>query len=257
MSINLLAISVGNSRTQLGIFVNGELERFISHNNTDTSDLTNDLKAYYELIKNNENPEVFIASVNEPAAIAIAMSVQKDLSVNPVRIEKDINVPIGRKLDPESIIGEDRLLNAACAYDTLKEAVVIVDAGTAVTIDFVDGEGTFHGGAILPGAQMQLQAMHEHTDQLPEITLSKPDESIGHNTAQAMLTGVFNGIRGAVRELVEKYAEFYMAYPRVIATGGNAEMLFEGYDLVEKIVPEMTLLGMAVTYRLIKASEED
>ena len=101
-----------------------------------------------------------------------------------------------------------------------------------------------------------LNALNQHTQQLPELDFNKPEESLGHNTAQAMLTGVFHGIRGAVRELVEKYAEIYMAYPRVIATGGNAETLFEDYELVEKIVPELGLLGIATTYRIIKKDVE-
>jgi len=160
-----------------------------------------------------------------------------------------VNVPIGRQLDPESLVGVDRLLNAAAAYDTAKQACVVVDAGTAVTIDFVDGEGTFHGGAILPGVRMMLQALDEKTAQLPEVGFKPPAEAIGHNTAEAMLTGVFHGVRGAVRELTEKYAEQYGAYPRVIATGGDAPALFEGYELVEDIVPELTLQGLSVARR--------
>jgi type III pantothenate kinase len=151
-------------------------------------------------------------------------------------------------LDPEAIVGEDRLLSAAAAYDVLKQACVVVDAGTAVTIDFVDGAGTFHGGAILPGAQVMLDSLHERTAQLPEIVFTKPKEPIGHNTEQAMLTAVFYGVRGAVRELVEQYAQVLGSFPIVVATGGDAEMLFGDYELVERIVPDLGLMGIALTY---------
>ena len=73
------------------------------------------------------------------------------------------------QLDPETITGVDRLLNAAAAYATLKQACVVVDAGTAVTVDFVDGHGTFHGGAIAPGARLQIDALHRGTDALPDV----------------------------------------------------------------------------------------
>lgn len=257
MNMNLLGISVCNTRTQLGVFINGELEKHLSVNNTDLEAIYKTLRELYELIAKNDEPTVFLASVNDPISAQIKAYLESDMGIKPFVIEKDINVAIGRQLDPESLIGADRLLNAASAYDTLKEAVIILDAGTTVTVDFVDGEGTFHGGAILPGAQLMLNSMTQNTALLPDIQFSIPDDTVGHNTTQAMLSGVFHGIRGAIRELVEKYAEIYMAYPRVIATGGNANALFEDYALVEKIVPELTLLGMAVTYRLVKKESED
>jgi type III pantothenate kinase len=171
-------------------------------------------------------------------------------------VERDIAVPIGRQLDPESMVGDDRLLNAAAAYNTAKQACVVVDAGTAVTIDFVDGAGTFHGGAIVPGAKMMLDALHERTEQLPEVAMQRPVEAIGHSTAEAMRCGAFHGIRGMVRELVERYAEAAGGYPLVIATGGDAKLLFEDDELIERIVPDLTLMGMAVTLESHQKSEE-
>jgi type III pantothenate kinase len=105
---------------------------------------------------------------------------------------------------------------------------------------------------------MQLQALHEHTDGLPELRFRVPDEdAFGRNTAQAMLSGVFHGIRGAVQRLIERYAERYGAYPQVVATGGDAQALFETDDLVDNIVPDLTLLGIAAAARLALASELD
>ena len=126
----------------------------------------------------------------------------------------------------------------------------MVDAGTALTVDFVDGEGTFHGGAIAPGAAMQLRALHEQTETLPELRFSAPDDNaFGRSTGQAMLNGVFHGIRGAVQRFVERYSEHYGAFPQVIATGGDAEALFAGEDLVDHIVPDLTILGIAAAAR--------
>lgn len=256
MDINLLAISVGNTRTHLGVFVEGELIDWRHIDNDAMAELPGVLRDLFAHIRNASGAVVYLASVNDPVADPIADMVDDELHVPVLRIEHDVRVPIGRQLDRETIVGDDRLLNAACAYDTLKQACIVVDAGTAVTVDFVDGAGTFHGGAILPGAQMMLNALHHNTAQLPQLTFQPPEDAIGHNTAQAMLDGVFHGVRGAVRELVEKYAEVYGAYPRVVATGGDAHTLFDGYDLIDTIVPNLTLLGIAVTHRLYEAAED-
>jgi len=249
MSNTLLTINVGNTRCQFAVFVDEQMHdvHYVAHENSDAlaAELTNATQG----IADADTMPIYLASTNAAAAKRVVQAVQSVLDGPISRIETDVNVPVGRKLDRESITGEDRLLNAAAAYDKLKQACIVVDAGTAVTVDFIDGEGTFHGGAILPGARMMLNAMHQHTAQLPEIRIKKPDELIGHNTAEAMLTGVYHGVRGAVRELCEKFAEHYGAYPKIIATGGDAPLLFAEYDLIEELVPELTLRGMYVTRR--------
>lgn len=249
MSLNLFAINVGNSRSQFAHFIDGQPGELYAVPHDDAKGRREQLAAAYAPLRDMGDVPVLIASVHEAAAAQMTKDARELFGCEPIRIEKEINVPIGRKLDPETLVGADRLLDAAAAYDKLKQACIVIDAGTAVTVDFVDGQGTFHGGAILPGAQMMLNAMHEHTAALPEIEFAPPNETFGHSTAQAMLTGVFHGIRGAVRELIEKYAEQYGAYPHIIATGGNAKALFENYELIETIVPELTLQGMMITLR--------
>lgn len=256
MSINLLAINVGNSRTQIGSFRHESLDRIAYAENDSPADLAKALNQAFEPLRETDSI-VYMSSVNEPQAQRVIKAVKHDLGQPVMRIEKDAVAPIGRQLDPETLVGEDRLLNAAAAYDQVKQAVVVISAGTAVTVDLVDGAGTFHGGAILPGAQMMLDALTNNTHLLPAIQFATPREAIGRNTVEAMLTGVFTGIRGAVRELVEQYAVLLGAYPRVLATGGNAQMLFTDYELVERVIPELTLMGIAVTHRIAHGYSKD
>jgi len=242
--IKLIALNVGNTRTQIGRFDAGKL----SH----TQRLVNaNLPAIAEAVTKlwsectGEHAAIVMASVNTPVADALTSLIEDQLSQHVYRIGADLPVPLDVVLDPETITGVDRLLNAVAAYAGVKQACIVVDAGTAVTVDFIDGEGTFHGGAIAPGARMQLRALHEHTSALPEIEFAAPDsEAFGRSTAQAMLRGVYHGIIGMVRRLVEVYAERYGAYPIVIATGGDAEVLFRNDELIDRIVPELTLLGI-------------
>jgi len=250
MSVNLLAICVGNTRTRIGAFVDGKLVDKREFANHSIDALVDEAMAAYEQVRDKPSSAALLSSVNPPVGDALREQLHKRIGGPVHRVEDEVRIPIGRQLDPEAIVGEDRLLNAAAAYDVLQQACIVVDAGTAITVDFVDGAGTFHGGAIAPGAQMMLDALHEHTAQLPEIELEPPGEAIGHNTVEAMRSGAFYGLRGMVHELLEAYAERAGAFPMVVATGGNAEMLFRDYELVERVVPDLTLMGMAVTMRV-------
>jgi type III pantothenate kinase len=138
-----------------------------------------------------------------------------------------------------------------------KQAVIVVDAGTAVTVDFIDGEGTFHGGAIAPGAQVQLDSLHARTAALPKLRFERPsdEEAFGRNTVAAMQLGVYEGIRGLVQSLVERYATSYGAFPLVLATGGDAETLFADCPSVQRVVPDLVLQGIRVAVEAAGAPE--
>jgi type III pantothenate kinase len=249
MNVNLIAINIGNTRTRVGTFVAGKLEFSQALENADLQEqLPPLLTRGWDLIESADGATVVLASVNPAGEKQVRELVRQTLAGAPLqRVERDLPIPIGRQLDPESIVGDDRLLNAAAVYDQAKQAAIIIDIGTAITVDFVDGAGTFHGGAIGPGARMMLQSMHEHTAQLPEVSFQKPREPIGHNTAEAMRVAVYHGLRGMVRELAEQYATVIGSFPLIVATGGDAEQILGDYDLIERIVPDLALLGMAAT----------
>ena len=253
--LNLLVVNVGNSRTQFGQFVGTDLRRQMHLDNTAVPPLVQQAVQWWE--QTDEPKSLLMASVNGEVAEPLDAALRDQLSVEIYHVGEDVPVPIGRCLDPETIIGVDRLLNAVAAWDRIHQACIIVDTGTAITVDFVDGDGTFHGGAIIPGAMMQLAALHAGTSNLPELQFIAPDDSdvFGRSTSQAMLKGVFHGIRGAVQRLVEQYATQYGAFPQIVATGGDAETLFKGDELINDIVPELAMLGIAAAAQLALATE--
>ena len=254
MNMNMLGVSVGNTRTRIGAFINGELQECATFRNDRHDSIGEAIEHAYALIKDRLDAGVLMSSVNKPAAEVVERLIIERVGITPKRVERDFIIPIGRQVDDETKVGEDRLLNAAAAYDILKQACVVVDAGTAITVDFVDGAGTFHGGAIAAGAQLQLDALFERTDLLPETELKKPIEAIGHNTIEAMRSGVYYGLRGMVRELVEQYAERIGSFPIVVVTGGDGNLLFRDYELIDRIVPNLTMIGLYTTLRI--ATEE-
>ena len=249
MPLHLLAVSVGNTRTRVGAFVDDQLSETATLSNDPGGATRDAIEKAWQPLQERDDAVVVMGSVNPAAAERIEAELASVTGRDVLRAERDVPIPVGRQLDREAKVGEDRLLNAAAAFDVLQQACVVVDAGTALTVDFVDGAGTFHGGAISPGGQLMLDSLHQRTALLPELTLAKPDEALGHNTAQAMHVGVYHGLRGTVRELVELFAERAGTFPMVIATGGDAPLLFADYPLIDRVVPDLTLMGLAVALR--------
>lgn len=247
--INLLAVSVGNTRTRVGAFVKGELCEVSTFSNKRLDRIASAIEQANKPLSEVEDAHVLVSSVN-PGVIEEVLGLLKKHTTREVfRVEDDLPIPIGRQLDPEAIVGEDRLLNAAAAFDKLNQACVVVDAGTAMTIDYIDGNGTFHGGAIVPGAQLMLDALTKRTALLPDVDFKKPEELIGHNTTQAMLTGAFYGLRGIVRSVTEAIAVETGQYPIVVATGGDAQVIFRDDEFVNRVIPDLGLQGIAVTLK--------
>ena len=252
----LVVISVGNTRTHIASVEGEACGAPSSFANDDLAGAVSRVVDLWGRRTQESAGSILMADVNEPVALRLASAIKGQLSEEAYRIGSDIPIPMMVRLDPETITGTDRLLNALAAWESVKQACIIVDSGTAVTVDFVDGEGTFHGGAIAPGASMQLRAMHEYTDALPEVEFCSPQSgAFGKSTAEAMILGVFAGIRGLVWRLVEQYAGEYGAYPMVIATGGDAETIFGDDELIDRVVPNLTLIGIAACARHALAGE--
>ena len=164
-------------------------------------------------------------------------------------------MPIVNALDDDSTVGQDRLLNALGAFALVNQACVVADIGTAVTVDFVDGHGVFQGGVIAPGPRLMLSSLHQRTAALPALDLAAPDPArgvFGKDTHHAMQLGVQRAVRGLVHECLERYSEAYGAYPRIIATGGDAQNVLAGDELIEQFVPDLQLIGVAAACRTIE-----
>lgn len=252
---SLLLVSIGNTRTRVAAVRDDALEpsRVLA---TGEPGEAARVIAELALADGDGSSRVVIATVNPNAAGAIEAAL-RGTGVDVLRFGRELAIPMVNTLEDDSTVGQDRLLDALGAFARSKQACIVIDAGTAITVDFVDGEGTFHGGAIAPGVAMMLRALHEQTAALPAVTLTpelvpsveppmEGDEKspFGKTTTQAMSIGVVSAARGLVHLLIDRYAEFYNAYPRVVATGGDAAMLFENDPLVEAIVPDLTLIGM-------------
>jgi type III pantothenate kinase len=249
MDINLMVLNVGNTRLAVGAFAAGELE-YAGRVHYDERDKLNEiLREAWSRIEGKDNAAVAGASVNPAAMEAVEHAVWGVTGEKVEWIGREIDLPLRVLTDPPTETGVDRVCNIAAAFEQLGKACVVVDAGTAITVDCCNDKGDFLGGAIAPGVSMQLNALHEHTAKLPRVDLATPQGVFGRSTKDAIRHGVYYGVRGMVKELVEQYATELGFWPEVIATGGDAQKLFEGgEDIVHAISPDLTLYGIALAY---------
>jgi type III pantothenate kinase len=248
MDINLLVLDLGNTRLAIGTFVAGKLEGVTRISHEHRAQWQAKIGEAWARIADSEDPAVAGASVNPNLLEAVEHAAHLATG-HPVEwVGRDIDLPIEVKTREPKETGVDRVLNVAAAYEQMGKACVVADAGTALTVDCCDDTGAFLGGAIAPGAGMMLSALHEKTAKLPAIELTPLAPGIGKDTREAILQGVYTGVRGMVKELVESYATELGHWPDLITTGGDAEMLFGGWDLVHAVAPDLTLYGIALAY---------
>lgn len=174
----------------------------------------------------------------------------------PLTVLQKQNVPITNKTKYPSKVGVDRLLTSV-AVNFIREVnqpAIIVDSGTAVTVDYVNGQGEFCGGAILPGVRLCAKALHEYTTSLPHYDakqlLDHVPNPIGVDTEAAIASGLFWGHVGAVKELVQRLQAHASSTttkpPLVVITGGASSMLVHSFRQTI-FLPDMSLQGLALT----------
>ncbi|MGA3065959.1 MAG: type III pantothenate kinase [Tepidisphaeraceae bacterium] len=248
MDIDLMVLNVGNSRLGIGTFTAGELGHVTHVAHTQKGDWQGLISRAWARIASKASPAIAGASVN-PALDDSLETLVLNLTSRPIQwVGEELELPIPVRTSDPAKTGVDRVLNIAAAHEQLGRACAVVDAGTAITVDCCNDQGEFLGGAIAPGLAMMLDALHEKTAGLPRAEFQIPTATFGNSTDSAICQGVYHGIRGMVRELVENYAAELGAWPEVVATGGDARQLFEGWDVIHAIAPELTLYGIALAY---------
>jgi len=248
MDINLLVISVGNTRVALGVFEAGELKHAARLSNSDRESWSKEITKAWRMLPESGKPAIAGASVNPKLDDQLEELVLRLTNHTIEWVGEEIPFPVKVLTDEPALTGADRVLNIAAAYEQMQKACVVVDAGTAITIDVCNDAGEFLGGAIAPGVSVLLAALHEKTAKLPQLPFERPTDPIGKSTQQAILNGVFHGVRGMVKELIENYATEIGHWPDLICTGGDAKELFDGWELVHAISPDLTLYGVALAY---------
>ncbi len=190
-----------------------------------------------------------VATVVPQALFALRMLFRHYFSTEALVVGEP-NVQIGMKVDIDrpGEIGADRLVNAVAAWEKYGEALIILDFGTATTFDAVNAQGHYIGGAIAPGINLSMEALHRAAAKLPNVAIARPARVIGRNTEEAMQSGIFWGYIGAIEGLVARIRAEYGAEMRVTATGGLAPLFASGTATIQAQDPDLTIAGLRLIY---------
>ena len=248
MDINLLTISLGNTRIAMGSFISGELGEVSRFAVTDRGAWEAEIARQWKRLGQLDGAAIVAASVNPPLESVVAEAVQRATDRRVLWVGKDIDLPIKVATDEPEQTGVDRVLTVAAAFEQMEKACIVVDAGTAITINCCNDAGEFLGGTISPGVGMMLDALHEKTAKLPRVEFEIPTGVFGQTTRDAILEGVYHGVRGMVKEVAELYATALGQWPDIIATGGDAQKLFGGWELIHAVSPDLLMYGIALAY---------
>ncbi len=190
-----------------------------------------------------------LCSVVPRATPFVKKFVRANWNLNTLELNSKTISGVGIDYPKPDSIGPDRLANAVAARIHFGAPVVVVDFGTAVTFDVVNGRGHYVGGIIAPGLSAMTDYLHEKTALLPRISIREIKTAIGKSTQEAMLIGAVQGYRGLVRELiVELKRELKVKKLPVVATGGYAALIAARLPEISEVDPALTLEGVRLVY---------
>lgn len=243
----LLVIDIGNTNIHNGIFKAGRLKkRFLVPTYADDlfSKYKGLLKHYLKGIE-----AVIITSVVPKALVKVEPVVKQILKCEVVVVGRDIDSGIKNLYKQPAKVGQDRLVNARAAFQEYNNDAIVVDFGTAITIDVVSRKKEYLGGVIVPGVELSLWALAEKTALLPKVKIREPKGIIGKDTEESILIGVVRGYGFLCDGIVNMFKNKYFPKAKVIATGGLSPLVSSYCRSIDKVDPDLTLKGLLYIYR--------
>jgi type III pantothenate kinase len=235
----VIAIDVGNSAVKVARVVRGEVGEVTRLPTASGPD-----REVIGRLLSSDDGDVALVSV----VPAWSTAIEEVAAGQPSRrllvaTHRTIGMPV-RVAEPD-LVGADRLLGAWTARVVVGAPCIVVDVGTATTIDVVDADGAFVGGAILPGPALGMRALARGTALLPPVPLEPPASAIGRDTVEAIASGVILGHREAIGGLIERMSDELGGgrRPSVVLTGGDASVLGSP-DWADRIEPDLLLRGL-------------
>ena len=230
----ILTIDIGNTNISLTIFSENKIVKNQTLN-TDvikkSSDSNKILKKYF--ISKFTISGVIISSVVPELDEIFKFNIQKSLSISPVFVsDLKAKLRIPTLINNKKEIGSDRLVNVIYSLNLFKPPILIVDLGTATTIDYLNKKSIYEGGIIAPGIDLSLNSLFKYTSKLPLIKFKKTKSVIGNNTKNAIKSGFYWGYVSLINGLVKKIKDEKKIKPKIVLTGGNC-LYFK--DLIDDV----------------------
>jgi type III pantothenate kinase len=243
----ILAVDIGNTNVSLGCF---DGQKLLSHRYISGKSLAqqND-NPLLDVFALKEIQAIVIASVNLEHEAVFCKYLEKRYTKKVLKIGREIELKMPILVEQPERVGVDRLLNALAAYHLTRAATIVVDFGTALTVDVVSTDGEFIGGLILPGIESSAYALKYRTALLPKVEVRKPNKIIGKNTDSAITSGIYNGTVGAVLYILEELGKEVCDLQCVMATGGDVKTFIADLPQINRVIPHLTLEGINIAFQ--------
>ena len=250
----LLAIDIGNTNIVMGCIKNDEIlfKARIATDRTRTSDqygveMKNMLEAFG--IRREDISDCIISSVVPPVFNSVKTGVIKVIGKQPMVVGPGLKTGLNIQVDVPSQVGADRIVIAVAALAEYKAPLILMDMGTATTIEVVEPENVYLGGVIIPGVRVSLDALTSRAAQLPGISLERPGKVIGKNTVDCMRSGMMYGTAAMIDGLIDRIAEELGHKSTVIATGGMAQFIVPLCNHEIILEKDLLLKGLNIIYK--------
>ena len=250
----LLTIDVGNTNVTMGVFKEDKL--LGTFRMTTKLPRTSDEYGFHICgilehrgIKAEDIQDVIVASVVPDIMHSLLSGIIKYLNIHPLVVSVGVKTGIRIVTGNPKEIGSDRIVDAVAGYEMVKDAVIVVDFGTATTYDLIGPNGTFEAGITAPGIETAGRSLWGGAAMLPAIEIRKPSSILAKETISSMQAGLVYGAIGQAEYIIRKIKEESgYAHAKVIATGGLGKIIAEETDAIDIYDPDLTLTGLRLIY---------
>ena len=252
----LMCLDVGNTQVHGGLFKSNNL-LFQFRKNTSSGLSSDELGIFLRgvLRENKVDPKsieaVSVCSVVPHMDYSLKSAIRRYFTSKMIFVQPGIRSGLRIRYANPTEIGADRIVTALAAKTLYPEReLLVVDFGTATTVDAINKEGDYLGGAIFSGAKLMGEALETKTAKLPSVEIIQPDKACGQTTVKSIQSGLFWSTVGAVKEITQRLTEevFPNKKPLIVATGGMGKV-FSKSDIFDHYHPDLVLKGLYDIYQ--------
>jgi type III pantothenate kinase len=248
----LLAVDVGNTNTVLGLYEGDRLLRhwrLTSRRDATSDEIALSVDGLLRSLPEGMPPgDVIVASVVPSLRFPMRQAFRQLFEREAIFVEPGIKTGMPILYESPQEVGADRIVNAVAAYARLGGPCIVVDFGTATTFDVVTAKGEYAGGVIVPGISISAEALFEKAARLWRVEIRRPERVVGKTTSASIQSGLYFGYLSLVDGVIDRIVRETGGKPRVIATGGLAELFAGASERIEEVDPLLTLTGLRLIY---------
>ena len=250
----LLAIDIGNTNIVIGGIKDNQIvfEARIATDRSKTSDqYAVDIKDILSLfdVKAEDIQDCIISSVVPPVFNSVRTGILKVTGKSPMVVGPGLKTGLKIHMDNPAQVGSDRIVIAVAALAEYKPPLILMDLGTATTLEVVGEDNSYLGGCIIPGVRISLDALTSRTAQLPGIRLEQPKRVIGKNTVDCMRSGIMYGTAAMMDGMLDRSEGELGTSATVVATGGIAQFIIPLCHREIKLEKDLMLKGLNLIYQ--------